>query len=137
MLTPALLLAFVSRFFHRTAHSQLTTAAESLVPAGDPGPPGADTSGTVVEGAAIGWSILGFAHAPLATTARASAQLVALKPTEMRFEEACTLPTTWNTVHKAVEGMHMQHGARSLLPHTCLFSALSSTVHAQAATTRA
>ena len=75
---------------------------------GNPGPPGGDTAGTISEASAsapdsVGSAVLGVAHAPLASVARAAALLLARKPTTLGFEQACTLPVTWSTTHVAVE----------------------------------
>ena len=72
---------------------------------GDPGPPGGDTAGVLETGASTFHidedAVFGLAHAPLACMAHAFAPLLARKPAALAFDQACTLPTTWSTVHAA------------------------------------
>ena len=49
----------------------------------------------------VGGAAFGVGHAALASIARASAWLVSPKADALAFEGACTLPTTWTTVHAA------------------------------------
>ena len=89
---------------------------------GDPGPPGGDCAGVVAgrgDGVAHlrqGDAVLGWAHSPLAHTARADARLLGRKPLSLSFEAACSLPTVWNTVHVAV-GQAVLHSRCGALVH--------------------
>ena len=51
--------------------------------------------------------------------ARAYPLLLAIRPASLHFEEACTLPTVWSTVHVALEGSLMR-GRQRLLVHAAL-----------------
>ena len=91
---------------------------------GNPGPPGGDTAGcleSISEASAsapdsIRSAVLGVAHAPLASVARAAALLLVRKPTMLGFEQACTLPVTWSTTHVAVERAALRSG-QTLIVH--------------------
>ena len=88
---------------------------------GDPGPPGLDTSGTVTEATdsalqVVGMDVFGVAHAPLATMACAQTPLLARKPFAFTFEEACTMPVVWSTVHMALEHAGA-HESSAILVH--------------------
>eukprot|EP00964_Phaeocystis_antarctica_P122170 scaffold85826_cov71-Phaeocystis_antarctica.AAC.1 len=88
---------------------------------GDPGPPGADCAGIVLQagrGAAhlrTGTAVLGFSVASLASVARGPAALLAPKPAALSFEAACTLPITWSTVHAALGGARLRRGQAALV----------------------
>ena len=82
---------------------------------GDPGPPGGDCAGTVAAADLTGVhrrgeSVFGLGHAPLASMANAVALLLARMPYTLSFEQACTLPVTWSTVHVAVSRRRTQAG---------------------------
>ena len=72
---------------------------------GDPGAPGSDSASNVVKlGPGIphlreGGTAVGHAQAALASVARTDARLIAEIDMALTFEQACTLPTTWSTVH--------------------------------------
>lgn len=72
---------------------------------GDPGPPGSDCSGRIISllgsKLAVGECAFGLVCAPLASVARTDAHLLAPMPSELSFENACTLPITWVTMHVA------------------------------------
>ncbi|MGA1354388.1 MAG: KR domain-containing protein, partial [Candidatus Limnocylindrus sp.] len=74
---------------------------------GDPGPPGSDCAG-VLSGQADGAPdeyafalVFGAAHAPLASIARSTTQLLSRKPSTLTFEQSSTLPVVWRTSHTA------------------------------------
>ena len=85
---------------------------------GDPGPPGADASGMVLEASSslhrVGDAAFGLGHAPLASTALASAACLVRQVDSLAFEQACTLPITWSTSHVAVERAQLCAG-RSII----------------------
>ena len=64
------------------------------------------------------WELEGFwaervdrlAHAPLASTARAAAALLAPKPAALSFEQASTLPVTWSTTHVCLSRARVRDG---------------------------
>ena len=74
---------------------------------GDPGEPGADCAGRVealgtrVPHIAEGHEVVGYAMGALASRARSDSRLLAVRPRTLCAEAACTLPTTWSTVHVA------------------------------------
>eukprot|EP00966_Prymnesium_polylepis_P222069 5138170-Prymnesium_polylepis.1 len=88
---------------------------------GDPGPPGGDTTGTVVAEASelglhtIGKATFGLADAPLASLARAVSPLQARKPVALSFEQASTLPVVWSTVHISIERALLHTGSKMLV----------------------
>ena len=88
---------------------------------GDPGPPGGDFAGVVVEGDAfpVGTSVFGLAPGCLGSFCTGSTHTVQHKPSHMSFCEAATLPTVFATVAAALEG-GMGHRAdyRVVLVHT-------------------
>ena len=92
---------------------------------GDPGPPGGDCAGVVeacgdgVEHLSPGYHSFGYAHAPLASAARGLALLLARMGRSVCFEQACTLPTVWSTVHVALRGSALR-GGRRLLVHAAV-----------------
>ena len=87
---------------------------------GDPGPPGADTSG-LLENAkpgypiAIGEPIFGLGTAPLAVCAYCIEPYVAHKPKSLSFEQASTLPVTWTTTHVSYTKSQVRSGNRLLI----------------------
>ena len=87
---------------------------------GDPGPPGGDAAGFVSEVEfstglhAIGDTVFGLAHAPLASLACAAAPLLARKPSVLVLQAACTLPVTWSTTHMSLERAGLRAG-RSII----------------------
>ena len=96
------------------AHSQsllllaCSLAVGSTGPAGDPGMPGTDSAGVVLNGDAstlhpADKAVFGLANAPLASTARATALLLASKPAALHFVHASTLPVPWSTAHAVLE----------------------------------
>ena len=90
---------------------------------GDPGPPGGDCAGVVLQvdagtGAAhlrTGEAALGISVASLASVARGPAAWLAPKPAALSFEAACTLPITWSTVHAALGGAQLRRGQAMLI----------------------
>ena len=88
---------------------------------GDPGPPGGDCAGVVLQvgrGSTylrIGAAVLGFSIACLASVARGPSALLAPKPAALSFEAACTLPITWSTVHAALGGAQLRRGQAALV----------------------
>ena len=70
---------------------------------GDPGPPGGDVAGVVVEASSLSQSIFGLGHAPLASAAIGALPFLIGKPFTLSFEQACTLPVTWSTANVAIE----------------------------------
>ena len=88
---------------------------------GTPGPPGNDASGVVVEvgrnvSQTVGMHTFGFSFAPLATLGGpALSILMAPKPKALSFEQACTLPSTWLTVHVALGRSGLSGGERILV----------------------
>ena len=76
---------------------------------GDPGPPGSDCAATVAALSGtfahlqIGDAVLGHAATgSLASVARTDGRLAASIDESLSFEQACTLPTTWCTVHMSL-----------------------------------
>ena len=76
---------------------------------GDPGPPGSDCAATVARLGGtfahlqIGGAVLGeAATGSLASVARSDGRLTASIDGSLSFEQACTLPTTWSTVHMSL-----------------------------------
>ena len=93
---------------------------------GDPGPPGGDCAGTVAGvGAGVKHLVpgeghaFGYAHSPLASTARGHALLLAHTTAALAFEAACTLPTVWSTVCAALASSEL-HGVQQLLVHAAV-----------------
>jgi acyl transferase domain-containing protein/NADPH:quinone reductase-like Zn-dependent oxidoreductase/acyl carrier protein len=92
---------------------------------GDPGPPGGDCAGTVaatsddVTHLCPSDLAFGFAHAPLASMARAHALLLSHMERSLSFEEMCTLPVVWSTVHVAL-GRSMLCAEQELLVHAAM-----------------
>ena len=82
---------------------------------GDPGPPGGDVAGVVGVESATPYSALGVSHAPLASIAIASASLLTQKPSALSFEQACTLPVAWSTMHTATERARLHAGSSILV----------------------
>ena len=75
---------------------------------GDPGPPGGDAAGVVGDKASL--PFFGLGNAPFASVAIAAAPFLAIKPSTLSFEHACTLPVTWSTTHAAVERAGLRAG---------------------------
>eukprot|EP00933_Yihiella_yeosuensis_P033453 TRINITY_DN27154_c0_g1_i1.p1 TRINITY_DN27154_c0_g1~~TRINITY_DN27154_c0_g1_i1.p1 ORF type:complete len:1548 (+),score=394.66 TRINITY_DN27154_c0_g1_i1:542-4645(+) len=89
---------------------------------GDPGPPGADCSGTVLEcGERVehirpGEDIFGEAPGCLSTYCLAPAPLLTQKPQSWSFEEACTMPVIFVTVEEALGDLaRLKKGERVLI----------------------
>ena len=90
---------------------------------GDPGPPGGDCAGLVLQAGAgtgaahlrTGEAALGISVASLASVARGPAAWLAPKPAALSFEAACTLPITWSTVHAALGGAQLRRGQAMLV----------------------
>jgi NADPH:quinone reductase-like Zn-dependent oxidoreductase/3-oxoacyl-(acyl-carrier-protein) synthase len=86
---------------------------------GDPGPPGSDSCGTVMNPVHVplssGDTVFGLAHAPLASWATANNQFVAPKPPTLSFEHASTLPIAWSTSHVALQRGEQYAGCRLLI----------------------
>ena len=92
---------------------------------GDPGPPGGDCAGVVAatgDGVAhlcAGDLAFGLAHAPLASAALSHALLLSRRVRSLSFEQACTLPIVWSTVHVAL-GRSRLCAERRLLVHAAV-----------------
>merc|ERR1711965_106429 len=75
---------------------------------GDPGPPGGDcavhitAAGTGVSHVRVGDAALGHGLAALASLSKSDARLLAAIDKSLSFDQACTLPTTWCTVHMSL-----------------------------------
>ncbi|EOD38765.1 hypothetical protein EMIHUDRAFT_224172 [Emiliania huxleyi CCMP1516] len=75
---------------------------------GDPGPPGSDCAAVIAARGAgvshlkVGDAALGHGLAALASVARSDSRLMAAIDKSLSFEQACTLPTTWATVHMSL-----------------------------------
>ena len=75
---------------------------------GDPGPPGGDCAAHIAaEGPgsshlSVGDAVLGHGLAALASISKSDARLMAAISDSLSFEQACTLPTTWCTVHMSL-----------------------------------
>ncbi|CAE8655636.1 unnamed protein product [Polarella glacialis] len=89
---------------------------------GDPGQPGADCSGTVLElGEKVehirpGEDVFGEAPGCLSTYALAPAPLLAQKPKTWTFEEACAMPVIFVTVEQSLGDLsRLQKGERVLI----------------------
>eukprot|EP00927_Polykrikos_kofoidii_P027406 TRINITY_DN24121_c0_g1_i1.p1 TRINITY_DN24121_c0_g1~~TRINITY_DN24121_c0_g1_i1.p1 ORF type:complete len:1726 (+),score=253.18 TRINITY_DN24121_c0_g1_i1:168-5180(+) len=89
---------------------------------GDPGPPGADFAGTVlevgegVEHVRVGDDVFGEAPGCLSTYHVAPAPLLTRKPVSWSFEEACTMPVIFVTVEEALNDLaRLQPGERLLV----------------------
>ena len=90
---------------------------------GDPGPLGGDGAGEVVgrevscvRGFPVDSAVFGIAYAPLASLAHADARLMSRRAVALSHEQACTLPTTWSTVHTAL-GLVLPAVHYSLIVH--------------------
>ena len=81
---------------------------------GDPGPPGMDASGSIVQtsdhGVLCGDAAFGFGYAPFACMAKAAKAHVVHKPASLSFEQASTLPVTWSTTHTALQRAGLRAG---------------------------
>ena len=82
---------------------------------GEPGPPGADVAGIVIDPGvtqlhARHAPVFGMARAPLASYAYADARLIACKPAPLSFEQCCTLPVTWITTHVSLGRASLRSG---------------------------
>jgi len=88
---------------------------------GDPGPPGGDCAGVVVQaapdcGLAVGQRVFGLAAGSLGSHVIASAKTVVPLPSELSFEKAATMPTVFVTVDAALHrAANMQPGERVLV----------------------
>jgi NADPH:quinone reductase-like Zn-dependent oxidoreductase len=90
----------------------------SLSP-GDPGAPGSDFAGVILEGEGAGNSVLGLSTGVLASEVVASANTVAMLPLHLSFEAGATTPTIFVTAHAALaqaaclqsEDVLLLHGA--------------------------
>ena len=75
---------------------------------GDPGPPGGDCAAVVsavgsgISHLNVGDAALGHGLAALASLSRSDGRLLAAIDKSLSFEQACTLPTTWCTVHMSL-----------------------------------
>ena len=89
---------------------------------GDPGPSGGDCAGTVTQcdqsmsRLSVGSTVCGMAFDPLASFAQTDVRLLAHRPRALTSEAACTLPSTWSTVHFAI-GHGELHAAQIALLH--------------------
>ena len=90
---------------------------------GDPGPPGLDCCGSVVQCHALTCHIgaddsaFGFAFGSLANFVRTDSRLVERRPLAVTPEQATSLPITWGTVHVALSHSWLAAGQRTML-HT-------------------
>ena len=87
---------------------------------GEPGPPGGDAAGTVVQAdaetlCAAHAAAFGAVHAPLASFASSASQFVASKPLALSPEQACTVPSTWSTVHAALDRAKQPAGSTTIV----------------------
>jgi acyl transferase domain-containing protein/acyl carrier protein len=88
---------------------------------GDPGPPGGDCAGVVVQaapdcGLTVGQRVFGLAAGSLGSHVIASAKTVVALPTELSFEKAATMPTVFVTVDAALHrAANMRPGERVLV----------------------
>ena len=88
---------------------------------GDPGPPGSDCAADVARcgGGAphlrVGDAVLGHGLAALASFARSDSRLMAAIDDSLTVEQACTLPTTWCTVHMSLLASRPRAGHHALL----------------------
>ena len=82
---------------------------------GDPGPPGGDAAGMVRDASLSSHSTFGLGHAPLASVAIAAVPFLASKPPALSFEQACTLPVTWSTMHAALERAGLRAGSMTMV----------------------
>lgn len=103
---------------------------------GDPGPPGGDSGGVVVDADqhsshVVGVAVFGHAHAPLACMARARALWLARKPKALSFEQASTLPVTWCTTHIVMERASLRAGCTAVLQAAAGGVGLKSVEYAQ------
>ena len=75
---------------------------------GDPGPPGGDCAAHIAAkgpGSShlrVGDAVLGHGLAALASISKSDGRLLATITESLSFEQACTLPTTWMTVHMSL-----------------------------------
>ena len=75
---------------------------------GDSRPPETDAAGVVAEfeaftPLAVGDAAFGLGRAPLPCITYSITSLLAHKPAELSFKQACTLPVTWSTKHAALQ----------------------------------
>eukprot|EP00434_Breviolum_minutum_P030487 symbB.v1.2.026959.t1/scaffold2733.1/size72009/2 len=89
---------------------------------GDPGPPGADCAGTILElGERVrhlrtGEDVFGEAPGCLSTYCLAPSSLLTQKPPSWSFEEACTMPVIFVTVEEALGDLaQLKQGERVLI----------------------
>jgi NADPH:quinone reductase-like Zn-dependent oxidoreductase len=92
---------------------------------GDPGPPGGDCAGVVVEAGPsedghpvlqVGQAVFGLAAGSLGSHVVASAKTVVPLPALLSFEEAATMPTVFITVDAAlIQAANMQPTSRVLV----------------------
>ena len=75
---------------------------------GDPGPPGGDCAAVVsavgsgITHIKVGDAALGHGLAALASLSKSDGRLLAAIDKSLSFDQACTLPTTWCTVHMSL-----------------------------------
>jgi NADPH:quinone reductase-like Zn-dependent oxidoreductase/3-oxoacyl-(acyl-carrier-protein) synthase/NAD(P)-dependent dehydrogenase (short-subunit alcohol dehydrogenase family)/SAM-dependent methyltransferase/acyl carrier protein len=88
---------------------------------GDPGMPGSDCSailarcGRGVQRLTPGDAVLGHGLSALASNSRSDSRLIAAMGPSLSFEQACTLPTTWCTVHMSLLAATCRAGEHALL----------------------
>lgn len=89
---------------------------------GDPGPPGSDCAGVVLEtGDNVahlkrGDAVFGLAHGCLGTAVSGPAAMVVQMPSNLSFVEAATIPTVFTTVHIAFDASaNLQKGEKVLI----------------------
>jgi NADPH:quinone reductase-like Zn-dependent oxidoreductase/3-oxoacyl-(acyl-carrier-protein) synthase len=84
---------------------------------GDPGAPGSDYSGLIVEGPGAGREVFGLSTGCLASHVVASAETLANKPPHISHEEAATTPTVLVTVQAALQQLAGLQPGETLLLH--------------------
>jgi NADPH:quinone reductase-like Zn-dependent oxidoreductase len=84
---------------------------------GDPGHPGSDFAGLVVEGQGAGQAVFGLSPGCLASHVVCSAEMLAPMPSNISFEEAATAPTVLVTVQAALKQLAVVAAGDTLLLH--------------------
>jgi acyl transferase domain-containing protein/acyl carrier protein len=88
---------------------------------GDPGMPGSDCSAIATRCArgilhmTSGDAVLGHGLSALASNSRSDSRLIAAMGASLSFEQACTLPTAWCTVHMSLLAATCRSGEHALL----------------------
>ena len=84
---------------------------------GDPGQPGSDFAGLVVEGEGAGQAVFGLSAGCLASHVVCSAEMLAPMPSNVSSEEAATAPTVLVTVQAALKQLAALGAGEVLLLH--------------------